>query len=91
MAVILWWIEAYDIYACVIFILATVSIYSTLSENFASHERVREMARYTCKVNVKVGDKGELVEIDSGDLVPGDVIEIPEDRALHCDLVLLTG
>ena len=89
MAVILWWIEDYDIYACVILILASVSVYSTLSENFASHERVREMARYSCPVNVRVGEV--FVEIDSGDLVPGDVIEIPENRALPCDLVLLTG
>ena len=30
-------------------------------------------------------------EISSTDLVPGDVIEVPEGISLPCDLILLTG
>ena len=29
--------------------------------------------------------------MDSTDLVPGDVVEVPEAMTLPCDLVLLTG
>ena len=29
--------------------------------------------------------------MESSELVPGDVIEIPENQAMPCDLVLLTG
>ena len=50
------------------------------------------MAYYSCKVNVmRSGDENKLQEIDSINLVPGDVIEIPELTSLPCDLVLLTG
>jgi P-type E1-E2 ATPase len=37
------------------------------------------------------GDEGNLLEIDSSSLVPGDVVEIPENTAMPCDFVLLTG
>ncbi len=37
------------------------------------------------------GDEAHLIQADSSDLVPGDVVEIPENTAMPCDLVLLTG
>ena len=37
------------------------------------------------------GNASELTEIDSAEIVPGDVIEIPENKILPCDLILLTG
>ena len=50
------------------------------------------MAHYTCKVKVmRTGDETKLEEIDSDNLVPGDVIAIPENCAMPCDLALLTG
>lgn len=50
------------------------------------------MAYYTCPVNVmKNGDERNLIQTASSDLVPGDVIEIPENCLLPCDLCLLTG
>ena len=54
---------------------------------------IRSMAHYSCKVNVmrSGGDEGNLLEIDSSNLVPGDVVEIPENTAMPCDFVLLTG
>ncbi len=36
-------------------------------------------------------DESQLMELDSSGLVPGDVIEIPENTAMPCDIVLLTG
>ena len=54
---------------------------------------IRSMAQYSCKVNVmrSGGDEGNLLEIDSSSLVPGDVVEIPENTAMPCDFLLLTG
>lgn len=50
------------------------------------------MALYSCKVNVmRQGDENNLTEINSTELVPGDVIEIPELTSMPCDLALLTG
>ena len=37
------------------------------------------------------GNENDLTEVDSSDLVPGDVIEIPEMTSMPCDLALLTG
>jgi P-type E1-E2 ATPase len=53
------------------------------------------MARYTCNVQLrKTSDKqgGDHLEtVDSSELLPGDIIVIPEDKVLPCDLVILTG
>ena len=50
------------------------------------------MALYSCMVKVmRSGNENELTEVDSSDLVPGDVIEIPEMTSMPCDLALLTG
>lgn len=49
---------------------------------------------YTCPVNLKYSKNAnefELREVDSLDLVPGDVIEVPEGKMLPCDLILLSG
>ena len=40
---------------------------------------------------MRSGDENLLTPIDSADLVPGDVIEIPENTAMPCDMILLTG
>jgi cation-transporting ATPase 13A2 len=49
------------------------------------------MARYSIPVNVLVN--GQLKNnIDSGLLVPGDVIEVPgRDSIMPCDCIVLTG
>ena len=50
------------------------------------------MAYYSCPVKVmKNGNEQNIVEAESLDLVPGDVIEIPENCIIPCDLCLLTG
>jgi len=40
---------------------------------------------------MRQGDENNLTEINSTELVPGDVIEIPELTSMPCDLALLTG
>jgi len=37
------------------------------------------------------GNENNLLKKSSAELVPGDVIEIPEMTSMPCDLVLLTG
>lgn len=50
------------------------------------------MATYSCAINVmRSGSEETLTEIDSKELVPGDVIEVPENRIMPCDVILLTG
>ena len=53
---------------------------------------IKRLAYYSCPVNVmRSKDERDLTPMDSIDLVPGDVIEIPENSCLPCDLCLLTG
>lgn len=50
------------------------------------------MATYSCPVKVmRDGNENNLFEIDSTELVPGDIIEIPEMLSIPCDVALLTG
>lgn len=48
------------------------------------------MAHYVCDVDVKRNGE-DLKTIESIDLVPGDVIKIPEGIVLPCDLILISG
>jgi len=47
------------------------------------------MARYSCPIELRT-DSG-FTSVCSNELVPGDVIKIPDDVMLPCDLVLLNG
>lgn len=50
------------------------------------------MATYSCAINaMRSGNEENLTEVTSVDLVPGDVIEVPENRVIPCDVILLTG
>ncbi len=40
---------------------------------------------------MRSGDDSKLEDIESDQLVPGDIIKIPEGIAMPCDLVLLSG
>lgn len=48
------------------------------------------MARYSCSVQLKAPDNTTKV-VDSTELVPGDVVVVPEGMNLPCDMVLLSG
>ena len=41
--------------------------------------------------DINVLRKNQFKTIHSGDLVPGDIIQIPEDSLIPCDLILLKG
>jgi len=47
------------------------------------------MAFYETKINTKWD--GAFKEIDSGELVPGDIIEVPQFKKMPCDAILLDG
>jgi cation-transporting ATPase 13A2 len=40
---------------------------------------------------MRSGDENNMIDIDSTHLVPGDVIEIPENLSMPCDFALLSG
>jgi cation-transporting ATPase 13A2 len=76
---ILWFNDGYRNYAICILVISAVSILISLYETYTNNENIRKMAMYQCSVNVmRHGDEGNLTQISSTELVPGDIVEIPE-------------
>lgn len=89
-SVLLWLIDSYYLYSYCILIISTGSIFISLFETIQNNENIRKLARYQCKVLIRMSDNVSK-EISSTELVPGDVIMVPEATNLPCDLVLLSG
>jgi magnesium-transporting ATPase (P-type) len=62
------------------------SVIASLWENISNNNKIRKMARYSCPIEVRLpSSDGELIsnnavglkEIDSSDLVPGDLVKVP--------------
>jgi cation-transporting ATPase 13A2 len=89
---ILWFCDGYRAYACCILIISVMSVVTSLIETVKNLKNIRHMAHYSCPVKVmRSGNENVLTDMESTELVPGDVIEIPEMCNMPCDLVLLTG
>lgn len=88
-SMVLWSIDGYTFYAYSILIISTSSVTVQLIETLTNLRNIKKMAYYSCKVNVKRGV--DMEEIESVDLVPGDLIQIPDNTVMPCDLVLLYG
>jgi len=89
---ILWFCDGYRAYAACILIISVMSIVTSLVETVKNLKNIRQMAHYSCPVKVmRSGNEDLLTEMESTELVPGDVIEIPEMCNMPCDLVLLSG
>lgn len=86
----IWYWEAYTAFAIVLSVLAGVSILSSVWDTWSANYRVRQLAKYTCPVEVLQQD-GNFKKVDSSDLLPGDVIKIPTGDALPVDLIQLYG
>lgn len=86
--------DGYRMYAFTIFTVSTLSVAAEIWENIRNTNKIRKMARYTCPITVRLSDKdgnSTLINLDSSELLPGDIVIVPEGKCLPCDLVLLTG
>jgi P-type E1-E2 ATPase len=89
---VLWFWDGYRLYAGCIMIISVSSATTSLVDTIRNLKNIRSMAHYTCKVEVmRTGDENKLEQIDSDHLVPGDIIKIPENCSMPCDLALLSG
>lgn len=90
-SLILWSLDQYYYYAACIFIISVVSITTTLVETKATMRRLREISRFEC--DVRVLRNGFWRQVESSELVPGDVYEVtdPNLTQLPCDSLLLSG
>jgi cation-transporting P-type ATPase 13A2 len=89
-AVIVWMIEDYVLYSCVILLTTGGAIYATASETMFNLRRLHDLAGATSMVTL-VKQSGERVEISDRDLVPGDQFVIRYGTSLPCDAVLISG
>jgi cation-transporting ATPase 13A3/4/5 len=93
-SVLLWFYEGYTNYAYCIIIISVGSVVENLHEIISNINSLRKMAHYQCPVEVIRNTNGnnETKETISSDgLVPGDVIHVPENTQMPCDVVLLNG
>ena len=95
-SVILWYCTEYYYYASVIVVLAIISLVLSVYGTYQNLKKIQEISRYSCPVKVyRKNENNEYMgpfEMNSCDLVPGDMFEIPEDElALPCDAILIGG
>jgi cation-transporting ATPase 13A3/4/5 len=91
-SMILWSLDEYYYYAACIFLITVISTISTLVETKQAMKRLKDISKFSCIVRVWRG--GTWWDIDSEELVPGDVFEVPSAAkmpTLPCDAILLDG
>ena len=94
-SIILWNCTEYYAYAGLI---AAMTLFDLLEEtitNLSNLKSIRKMARYSIPVKIyRRNSEGiiDSIELQSSNLVPGDVFELPDDgMAMPCDCILLSG
>ena len=75
-SVALWFYEEYQIYASIILATSLVAIFITVYELLTLNIKIHEMAYY--EVHVNVLRNGEVLEVISPDIVPGDIVFLKE-------------
>ena len=86
---ILWYLTQYYYYAsCILVISISMVVWQTW-EVQSNIRRLSDMAFY--ELPVQVFRKGMWMSLISSDLIPGDVIEVPERASMPCDAILLEG
>ncbi|XP_013386039.1 probable cation-transporting ATPase 13A3 isoform X2 [Lingula anatina] len=89
-SVTVWMVQLYFLYCGCIMVLSTISIALSVYETRRSSVELKKKVVSGSKVTVQRGAFTEV--IDSDDLVPGDVIIIPDHHTkLECDAVLVNG
>lgn len=83
-----WFYEYYYFFATFIISLTFVSIFYSLYQSRSSMKALDTLARRERTVIVH---RDAIKVLNSCELVPGDLIEIPKEGELPCDIVLISG
>jgi cation-transporting ATPase 13A2 len=86
---ILWFWDGYGNYAWVVMALTVMTVSEVVYTQVKRINRVRKLAVYECQIQTK--RSGGLKELNSNELVPGDIIIVPDNCIMPCDMVLLSG
>lgn len=88
--IIIFFIIDYSLYCKILIFSTIVILLYTLYETQSHIYYVNTLLSYSCEVSVR--RKMNLINMNSDNLVPGDIIIIPEnDFILPCDVLLITG
>ena len=89
-AIILWFCTDFKIYGTIISLLVIYNLLDSTIETRNNLINLRNMSKYSIEIKLL---KNEIIEkIDSADLVPGDIFELPKNgNSVPCDCILLTG
>ena len=92
-SVCLWFWDEYEKYACCILAISIAGVAESLYATVTNINKIRKMAEYKCQLEVKRTYEGNarLAEMSSEVLVPGDIVIIPDNFLMPCDVVLLAG
>ncbi|XP_056003243.1 polyamine-transporting ATPase 13A3-like isoform X2 [Ostrea edulis] len=86
----IWFADEYYYYASCIVVISVVSITATIYQTRKMQRALRDTIESSTIVSRLSGDT--YVDVNSDDLVPGDIISIPRNGCfMQCDAVLLTG
>lgn len=88
-SVILWLTENYYYYSGAIFFIASVTAIISLKDVRANLISISEISRM--EVDVTVVRDGVAKVVSSVDLQPGDIVQVPPQFVLPCDLLLVNG
>ncbi|KAG7195472.1 uncharacterized protein KQ657_003234 [Scheffersomyces spartinae] len=89
-SIFLWMADDYYYYAGCIFVISLISVLNSLIETKQTIHRLQEISKLSCEI--RVWRHGFWKQIDSHDLVPGDVFEVdPTLAVLPCDAILING
>jgi len=90
-SIILWCIEQYWIYAIIIFLMSLASVVLEVVTTRENLRKIRAMAYYETQVEVLSGPNRLQSTVLSTSLVPGQLLSIPQNWLIPCDLLLLAG
>ncbi|TPP56645.1 putative cation-transporting atpase worm [Fasciola gigantica] len=90
----LWFSDEYYMYASCIVLISAISIITQIYEMRKNQRALKKTVCGSSPVLVcrEVNGFTEFSEVDSTELVPGDIFEIPRNGCvMHCDAILLSG
>lgn len=95
-AILFWgFFNDYAIYAIAIFIISLITLCFEFYNIKMNHLKLKKRAKYETEIkvyrNFSNKSKVEAIMVSSIQLVPGDLVEIPSNKKLPCDIILLAG
>lgn len=88
-AIIVWFYDSYVSYAVLVMVMSLVTVVMTIYEIRKGLSDLNKMSIF--KIDVEVYRDNVDTTISSENLVPGDIIKIPDNSKIPCDILLLSG